>query len=251
VRLRLKLIGCEILYRELCALVARSPNQVDLEFLPKGLHDIGSTRMRSRLQETVDAVDPEKYQAVLLGYALCGNGLAGVVARKLPLVLPRAHDCIALFMGSKERYLEYFNRNSGVYFRTTGWLERAEKLDQLSVQTQNYMGADYQKLVEKYGEDNAQYLYEELGRQLSHYSRLTFIQMGVEPDDSFERRSREEAAGRGWEFEKIAGDLSLLQALVDGDWDDERFLVVKPGQRVVARYDSCIIAAEDSADDRP
>jgi hypothetical protein len=243
--LRLKLISCEILYREMCALIARSRNQVDSEFLPKGLHDIGSTKMRERLQQAVDATDPEHYDGILLGYALCGNGLAGVEARKIPLVLPRAHDCIALFMGSKERYLEYFTANSGVYFRTTGWLERAEKLDQLSIQTQNFMGADYQKLVEKYGEDNAKYLYEELGQYLNNYRRLTFIEMGIEPDDSFENRSREEAATRGWEFDKIAGDLVLLRDLVDGRWDDERFLVVRPGQRIVARYDSTVIGAED------
>ena len=44
--MRLKLIACEVLYRELCAAVARSVNQVDLEFLPKGLHDKGVARNR-------------------------------------------------------------------------------------------------------------------------------------------------------------------------------------------------------------
>ncbi len=43
--MRLKLIACEIFYRELCAAVARSVNQVDVEFLPKGLHDIGQAGM--------------------------------------------------------------------------------------------------------------------------------------------------------------------------------------------------------------
>ena len=37
--MRLKLISCEIFYREVCAAVARSVNQVDVEFLPKGLGD--------------------------------------------------------------------------------------------------------------------------------------------------------------------------------------------------------------------
>ena len=69
--MRLKLISCEIFYREMCAAVARSPHRVDLEFLPKGLHDIGSAKMSARLQEAVDTVDAERYQAVLLGYALC------------------------------------------------------------------------------------------------------------------------------------------------------------------------------------
>jgi hypothetical protein len=247
--LRLKLVSCEIVYREMCALAARSRNQVDVEFLPKGLHDIGSTRMRTRLQQAVDAADSGQYEAVLLGYALCGNGLVGLRARTLPLVLPRAHDCITFFMGSKERYLEYFTSNSGVYFRTTGWLERGNAVGQLSVESLGGLDPKYEELVKKYGEDNARYLYEQIGQYVHNYRQLTFIEMGIEPDGSFEQRSREEAARRGWAFEKLAGDLSLLQSLTDGDWDNERFLVVKPGQRIVARYDSAIIAAEDCHDE--
>ena len=79
--MKLKLISCEVLYREMCAVIARSPNEVDVEFLPKGLHDIGCNSMRKRLQDAVDRVDPECYEAVLLGYALCGNGTAGLTAR--------------------------------------------------------------------------------------------------------------------------------------------------------------------------
>jgi len=52
---RLKLISCEILYREICAAVARSPNQVDIEFLPKGLHDAGAEEMTRTVQRAVDA----------------------------------------------------------------------------------------------------------------------------------------------------------------------------------------------------
>ena len=44
--MRLKLIACEILHRELCAAVARSVNRVDIEFLPKGLHDAGQERKK-------------------------------------------------------------------------------------------------------------------------------------------------------------------------------------------------------------
>ena len=78
--MRLKLIACEILYRELCAAVARSPNCVDVEFLPKGLHDIGQEGMSSRLEEVLYGVDESQYDAVLFGYGLCSNGLVGLTA---------------------------------------------------------------------------------------------------------------------------------------------------------------------------
>ena len=77
------------------------PNQVDIEFLPKGLHDIGQAGMSARLSEVLAAVDETKYEAVLLGYGLCSNGLVGLTARSIPLVVPRAHDCITLFLGEQ------------------------------------------------------------------------------------------------------------------------------------------------------
>jgi len=241
---RLKLIACEIFYRELCAAVARSTNQVDVEFLPKGLHDIGQVGMSSRLKESLDAVDESKYDAVALGYALCSNGLIGLTARNVPLVIPRAHDCITLFLGSKERYLDYFQTHPGVYFKTSGWIERGEGLSQYgedSIQHQAGMTQTYDDLVTKYGEDNARFLYDQLGDMTRNYSGLTFIEMGIEPDDRFERQAREEAARRGWNFEKLAGDMTLLQRLVDGPWNEDRFLVVPPGGRVAASFDEKII----------
>ena len=42
---RFKLISCEIFTREVCAAVQASPNTIDIEFLPKGLHDIGADGM--------------------------------------------------------------------------------------------------------------------------------------------------------------------------------------------------------------
>jgi uncharacterized protein DUF1638 len=245
--MRLKLISCDVLYREMCAAVARSPHQVDLEFLPKGLHDIGSADMLRTLQGVVDRTAAETYQGVLLGYGLCGNGVAGLTARAIPVVLPRAHDCITLFLGGKERYLEYFNTHPGVYFKTTGWIERGGSLDegrsQLALDKSGF-SMSYAEMVSKYGEENAKFLQDELHKYKLTYSQFTFIEMGVEPDDRFERCTVEEASRRGWKFEKVRGDMSLIQALVDGDWDPARFLVVPPGHRIVARYDEGIVDTE-------
>jgi len=243
---RLKLIACEILYREMCAAVARSKNQVDAEFLPKGLHDIGQEGMSRRLKEAVAAVDQSEYEAVLLGYALCSNGLVGLGGGKVPLVVPRAHDCITLFLGSKERYLDYFQANPGVYFKTSGWIERGSQLSRGDGRPIHFSDGgipSFEDLVARYGEDNARFLYEQLREMTHNYRRLTFIEMGIEPDGRFEEQTRREAAERGWEFQKLTGDMALVQALVDGPWDDERFLVVPPGHRVAPSFDEAIIKA--------
>jgi hypothetical protein len=247
--LHLKLIACEIFYRELCAAVARSVNQVDIEFLPKGLHDIGKAGMSARIGETLAAVDEAKYEAILLGYGLCSNGLLGLTARSIPLVVPRAHDCITLFLGSKERYLDYFQTHPGVYFKTSGWIERGEGLTQYasdSIQHQASMTQTYDDLVAKYGEDNARFLYEELSNMTRNYSGLTWIEMGVEPDDRFERQARQEAAERGWKFQKLSGDMTLIQQLVDGPWATDRFLQVPPGSHIAPSYDENVIKAATS-----
>jgi hypothetical protein len=234
---RLKLIACEVLYRELCHVVARSRNQVDAEFLPKGLHDLGSAAMRVKLQEAVDRTDRTKHEMILLGYGLCGTGLAGLEAGVVPLVLPRAHDCITLFLGSKARYLDYFNTHPGVYFKTTGWMERGSALMGLDRQ----ISFGYEELVAKFGEEDAKYVYEEMTK---HYRQFTFIEMGIEPDGGFERRAREDAEQRGWAFEKIQGSLRLFQRLVDGPWEDGEFLVVPPGKKIAVKHDEDVVGAE-------
>ena len=236
--MRLKIISCEVLFREISLLASRSPNQVDVEFLPKGLHDMRSVRMNERLQQTLDAVDTTRYDAVAFGYALCGNGIVGLRAPGITVVLPRAHDCITLFLGARQRYADYFLDNPGVYFKTSGWIERGAAGGQQLFGDSLEMDA----LVEKYGAENALYLMEELHGYKRTYRQFTFIEMGVEPDDRFERITQADAAERGWQFEKLRGDLSLLAKLVNGDWDDD-FLVVPPNWRVAATHDDRIIQA--------
>lgn len=241
---RYMLISCEVFYREMCATLARMSHQIDVAFLPKGLHDLGCKGMLARMQAAVDAVPPGAYDAILLGYGLCNNGLAGLTARDTPLVLARAHDCITLFLGSRQRYAEYFTANPGVYFKTTGWIERGSvtgELGQLSIQHQTGMDRSYAELVEKYGEDNAQYLWEMLGDHARHYRQFTYIAMGVAPDAEFARSVEEEAAARGWAFEQVEGDMGIIERMLNGTWSPDEFLVVPAGWHIVTRIGSDLI----------
>lgn len=243
--MRVRLIACEVLYRELCWAVARSPNQVDVEFLPKALHDQGGSCQRVRLQECIDAVDPASCDAICLGYGLCNLGTAGLIARTVPLVLPRAHDCLTLLLGSREAYQRWFDANPGTYLLSSGWLERGGKgLDQRQLVGPPGSGLDktYAQLVEKYGADNAAYLWETLDPH-AKYSAVDFVAMGIEPDGRFAQQAEAVAQERGWRFTARDGSLALISRLVDGPWDED-FLVVPPGSRIVHHADQRIIGAE-------
>jgi hypothetical protein len=243
--MHLLLIGCEVILRELCEAVARSPHVVDVRFLTKGLHDLGAKAMRAALQEAIDAVElaPESRDAIVLGYGLCGNGLLDLEARSIPLVIPRAHDCLTLLMGSRTVFEHYFQDHPGTCFRSAGWLERGKEIEPLA-QARTGTGFTLDALIERYGEDEGRYLYEELTRYRQVYQQLTYIETGLEPDRRFEDQARAEARQRGWRFEAVPGDLTLFRRLLAGDWDDRDFLVVPPRHRVVPTYDERVIAAE-------
>ena len=83
--------------------------------------------LRALLQAQIDAVAAGnvEYDAVLLGYGLCGNSTLGLEARRFPLVIPRAHDCTTLFLGSKEAFQEHFGPNPSQTWASVGWSRRA------------------------------------------------------------------------------------------------------------------------------
>lgn len=240
------MIACEIFHRELCACVARSRNIVDLTFLSQGLHDLKSENMAARVQAEIDKTPPERYAAVLLGFALCNNGIVGLRHDALPLVVPRSHDCIALFLGSRRAYDTTFSENPGTYYKTSGWFERDhENLEDETVDTQSPFGAlrTFEQYVEKYGEENARYLTETLGG-LQNYDRMAFIDLPDLAPLPYASETRKQAEKTGLRFVLEKGSLQWLQRLADGPWDDGDFLVLPPGRRIAPSHDETILKAE-------
>ena len=248
VKRKLKFIGCEIIYREACLLAARSPHVVDLQFLRKGLHDLETPNMLAEVQSAVDAVEAG-YDAILLGYARCNDGTAGLTARAVPLVIPRAHDCVTFFFGGRAAHREYFDAHPGTYYHTTGWSERntAEGEAENGVMSQLGLNRSHAELVEKYGQENADFIAQITGSWVVNYDNLCYLEMGVCDERPFIAASRAEAERRGWSFDHRMGDWGLLEKLFFGVWDDD-FVILQPGQRLVARNDDGVLdVAEDGA----
>lgn len=166
---RYKLIACEVMFREVCYCASQCKNIIDITFMPKGLHDIGECKMSQMLQREINQADGikedgNKYEAILLCYGLCNNGIRNLHAN-IPIVIPRAHDCITLLLGSKSRYIEYFNKNPGTFYKSSGWIERDVDPNDTkgSITSQLGINKTYDEYVKKYGKDNADYLMEILG----------------------------------------------------------------------------------------
>ncbi len=247
------MIACEIAFREICYTAARSPNLLDLEFLTQGHHDT-PTAGRLDIQQRIDAVPAGKYDAIVLGYGLCSHLLAGLTTAHTPLVMPRAHDCITLFLGSKQRYQEFFDANPGTYYYTSGWLECVRRRHREGAESENLflpahaqtsMPAAYEQWVKKYGEEKARYLLEVLGEWTAHYTRGVLIDFDFTKPLELGRQVQQICTERGWTFSEVPGDLSLLQRLLDGDWAPADFLVVRPGQKVVPTFDEGVIGVEE------
>jgi hypothetical protein len=247
----LRVIACEIAFRELCHTAARSKNLVDFDFLTQGYHDIPGTG-RVEIQRRIDAVPAGKYDAIVLGYGLCSNILTGLVSAHTPLVIPRAHDCITFFLGSKERYQEFFNAHPGTYYYSSGWLECAKRRGSagpiwggasLPASANQSLKATYHECVQKYGEDQAKYLLEEMSRWTGSYSHGTLISFEFAKHLRLREQVQQICSERGWEYAETEGDLSLLEKLIEGAWSDADFLVVRPGQKVIATNDERIIGA--------
>ena len=246
--MRLKVIACNVLSREIYHYAAQSPHVIDVELMDRGLHD-EPDRLRSALQEAVTRSDDERYDAIALAYALCSNGTASLAARQTPLVVPKAHDCITLLLGSRERYSVSFRSNPGTYYYTPGWVERAGvDKERVTIDGREAREKIFQQYVEKYGEENARYLMEVLHGWHKNYNRAVFICTPVAElrplEELAQAKVKGVAADHGWNYEETEGDVRLLRKLVFGEWGPDEFLIVPPGKRTQPSYDEQVICYE-------
>jgi hypothetical protein len=241
----MKCFGCEVLARPLYHAAENSPHTIDLELLDKGLHNV-SANLHTQLQTRINAVEDGKYNFILLAYGLCGLSLHGIKSASLPLVIPKAHDCITLFLGSRNRYMEEFQKAPGTYWYTLDYLERnVSGSDPIAMGVSYSMDLEkmYSKYVEKYGQEKADFLMEAMNQWETHYDRAAYIDLHLGDGARIENLAKEEATKKGWKFEQLDGDISIIQKLLHGKWDDD-FVVIQPGNHISFAYNEDIIESQ-------
>jgi hypothetical protein len=217
----LVIVACRVLESVLKPLLAQ--RQLPATFLDYGFHRTPQL-MTPALQAALEGL-PEP-SVVLLGYGLCGNGLAGLQAGPHTLVVPRADDCITLLLGSYQRYVEEFSAEPGTYYLTKGWLESG-----------SHPLKEYHELLERYDLETAGWIMDE---QYRNYKRLVLVAPTEEELAAYRPQAlavAEFCAERwGFRYEERLGSEVFVQQLVteapllSASSDD--FLVVPPGGEI-------------------
>ncbi len=245
--MNIALIGCMVLLRDVSKIIPDSDNFIFPFWFEQGLHDTPEI-LRHNLQKKIDDIEAMQYSgkkqlhfdAIVLAYGLCSNAVVGLKSKSIPIVVPRCDDCIALFLGSQERYLNYFNSEKGIYWYNKSWCENSFVPSQ-----ENYNRLREEYLI-KFDEDNADFLLEMEMSYTKNYKNAYFIK-SLDFNDEPERIEVKLSADfLGWNYTEIEGDSSFIEALLSGIWD-ERFLVCNPGHRISPNYTGLKIVSEIEA----
>jgi hypothetical protein len=235
---RIALLACSVFEREIALWGQGAGHIAETRFFEIGLHD-RSDQLRAILQENLDQVDARTdIEAVALAYGLCGLGTAGLRALRHKLVIPRAHDCITLFMGSKEAYAAHQRRCPTCYYYTPGWnkarrVPGPERLESLRAE-----------LAAKFEPDDVEFLLQNEREQWRMRDTVTCLDLQTENAAAEADYARKCADWLGWKFEHLPGDAALLRDLLWGNWDAARFQIIEPGAQLAHATDESIMRSE-------
>ena len=232
---RVALLACSVFESEIAVHASQTTGVTITRFLEMGLHD-RPDRLRAALQEEITALDAlADLDAIVLAYGLCGMGTAGLRAGRHPLVIPRAHDCITVFLGSKEKYAAHQLACPTCYYYTPGWNRNRR------VPGPERLESTRAELAERFAPDDVEFLLESERETWAQHDTATFIDLGTPDAPAAADYARHCAAWLGWKFEHINGDPTLLRDLLHGPWDDARFQVVPPGSILAHSPDEAIL----------
>lgn len=207
-------VACRVMQPELDAL-AGGRDDIEICYLDQNMHE-KPEQMPSVIQAEIDHAATRAHD-IVLGYGLCSNGIAGIKAPRQGLIIPRVHDCITLFLGSRAAYEKVFYEQPGTYYLTPGWIE--DRKDPLG-----YMESTY---VPRMGREKAEWGIKE---ELKNYTRIVMIDTQSADMGPLRKIARENAAFLGKNYEEIPGMQDYFKSILFGPYPEADFIHLKPGE---------------------
>lgn len=235
---KIAVLACSVFEREIELLAKDAHHIVETRFFEVALHDRPDV-LRDKLQCELNTLDARTdVDTIALAYGLCGRGTAGLRAGQHPFVIPRAHDCITVLMGDKDRYSEHQRACPTCYYYSPGWniARRVPGPDKLAAMQLEYSA--------RFDQDEVDFLIESEQEAWAMHDTATFVDLGTANAEAEANYAKSCADSLGWKFERIHGDPSLLRDLLWGNWDDVRFQVIQPGARLGHSPDDKIMRSE-------
>jgi len=206
-------IACSIMKDELLRFETEG---ISFFFLEQSLHRTPQ-KMTEVIQGEMDKAENWEGDYIILSYGLCSNGIVGIKSNSHPLVIPRVHDCIALFLGSVERYAEEHRKEPGTYYLTKGWIEEGK----------SPLGI-YDEYCQRYDKETAEWVIRE---ELKNYTRIALVDMDAQLLEKHRDHALENARFLGLRYEEIRGSLEFFEKMLRGWWDKD-FVILKPGEEI-------------------
>jgi len=193
--LRIGIVACEILKREIELMTKEDPEIVHREYLEFALH-IDSAFLKATVKDKVNSLKG-KVDAVFLGYAICQSLRDVTKEVEVPTAMLESDDCIGTFITPAE-YEREKRKCTGTWFSSPGWAElgvegAVKELHLDSMKDQGYDPMYFLKML------------------FEGYSRCLYIHTGVENEEQYRTKSEGFAKSLNLRHECRSCDLRVLE----------------------------------------
>ena len=207
------MITCRTLETEIRQAMRNTGRFLPVIYMESGLH----TRPKKLADAVTDLFRQVRADRVLLCIGQCGNALDGARNGDFELIGPRVDDCLSLLIGSTKKKSK-LSMDDRAFFITSGWLKG-----------ESTIMSEYRRASEKYGEDVALSIMEDM---YAHYKTVGILDTGTAPVDEVWNSTEEIAGLLGFQRKIYPGTLEYIEQLLTGPWDEERFIIKKPFETI-------------------
>ena len=220
-----KIIACAAVLEEMLPIL---PPEIGYEILDFGLH-FRPENLKNTLQEAIDK-SADDAEILILGYGLCSNGAVGLKAPETStLIIPKVHDCIAIFLGSHAAYMQEMKEEKGTFFLAKGFIEVGDTPLE-----------EYDRTVRRHGKEVADRVMKTM---FAHYKRILFVNTGHNEIGKYRDHALRVAKQLNLRYEEMRGSRVLIKKMIHGPWDEE-FIVAKPGETITLKQFLEVSSAE-------